>query len=41
MKVMVIKNRNVLLDEYLNKIESYERHIITDIQNSDAWKISQ
>ena len=40
MKVMVVKDRNVLLDEYLNKIESYERHIKTDIQNFDTWKIS-
>ena len=40
MKVMVVKDRNVLLDEYLNKIESYEKHILTDIQNFDTWKIS-
>ena len=33
------KNRNLSLDEYLNKIETYLRNIITDLQNSDAWKI--
>ena len=33
------RNRNLLLDEYLNKIKAYLRNIITDLQNSDAWKI--
>ena len=33
------RNRNLLLDEYLNKIKPYLRNIITDLQNSDAWKI--
>ena len=33
------KNRNLSLDEYLNKIEPYLRNIITDLQNLDAWKI--
>ena len=33
------KNRNLSLDKYLNKIETYLRNIIIDLQNSDAWKI--
>ena len=33
------KNRNVSLDEYLNKIEAYLRNIIINLSNSDAWKI--
>ena len=33
------RNRNLLLDEYLNKIKPYLRNTITDLQNSDAWKI--
>ena len=33
------KNRNVSLDEYLNKIKPCLRNIIIDLQNSDAWKI--
>ena len=33
------RNRNLLLDEYLNKIKPYLRNIITDLQNSDVWKI--
>ena len=33
------KNRNLSLDEYLNKTETYLRNIIIDLQNSDAWKI--
>ena len=33
------KNRNLSLDEYLNKIEPYWRNIIIDLQNSDVWKI--
>ena len=33
------KNRNLLLDEYLNKIIPYLRNIIIDLQNSDTWKI--
>ena len=32
------KNRNLSLDEYLNKTEPYLRNIISDIQNSDTWK---
>ena len=31
--------RNLLFDEYLNKIETYLRDIVTDLQSSDAWKI--
>ena len=33
------KNRNLSLDEFLNKIEPYLRNIIIDFQNSDTWKI--
>ena len=34
------KNRKLSLDEYTNKkIEPYLRNIITDLQNSDTWKI--
>ena len=35
----VDQNRNLSLDEYLNKIEPYLRNIIVDLQNSDTWKI--
>ena len=34
------KNRNLSLDEYLNKIETYLRNIIIDLQNYDTWKFS-
>ena len=33
------KNRNLSLDEYLNKNETYLRNIIINLQNSDTWKI--
>ena len=33
------KNRNLSLDEYLNKIETYPRNIIINLQNSDTWEI--
>ena len=33
------KNRNLSLDEYLNKIKPFLRNIIIDLQNSDTWKI--
>ena len=33
---MVIKNKNLSLDEYLNKIETYLRNIILTLQNSDT-----
>ena len=33
------KNRNLSLDEYLNKIRPYLRNITLDLQNSDTWKI--
>ena len=33
------KNRNLLLDEYLNKIEAYLRNITINLGNSDEWKI--
>ena len=32
-------NRNLSLDEYLNKIKPYLRNIIIDLQISDTWKI--
>ena len=32
------KNRNLSLDEYLNKIKLYLRNKIIDIYNYDAWK---
>ena len=35
---MVIKT-NLSPDEYLNKIETYLRNIIMNLQNSDIWKI--
>ena len=34
------KNRNLSLDEYLNKIEPYLRNIIIDLPNSGTWKFS-
>ena len=34
------KNRNLSLDECLNKIEPYLRNTIIDIQNSDTWKFN-
>ena len=35
------KNRNLSLDEYLNKVKPWEtlRNIIIDLQNSDIWKV--
>ena len=33
------KNRNLSLDDSLNKIEHYLRNIIIDLQNSHTWKI--
>ena len=33
------KNRNLSLDEYLNKIKPFLRNIIIDLKNSDTWKI--
>ena len=33
------KNRNLSLNEYLNKVELYLRNIKIDLQNSDVWKI--
>ena len=33
------KNTKLSLDEYLNKIESYLRYIIINLQISDSWKI--
>ena len=38
MKVMV-KNSNLTLDEYLNKIKTFLKNIIIDLQSSDTWKI--
>ena len=37
MRVMEI-NRNLLLDEYLNKIETYLRNVLINFENSDTWK---
>ena len=34
-----IRNRNISLNEYLNKINSYLRNIIIDLQSSDTSKI--
>ena len=39
MKVMVIKIKNLSLDEYLNKIKPDLRNIKIDLQNSDTWKV--
>ena len=33
------KDRNLSLDEYLNKTEPYLRNIIIDLQYSNTWKI--
>ena len=33
------KYTNLSLHKYLNKIESYLRNIIINLQNSDTWKI--
>ena len=33
------KNRDLSLDEYLNKIESYLWNIIINLQNLNAWKV--
>ena len=33
------KNRNLSLDEYVNKIEPYLRNMIINLQKSDTWKI--
>ena len=33
------KNRKLSLNKYLDKIKSYQRNIIIDLQNSDTWKI--
>ena len=32
------RNKNLSLDEYLDKIRHYLRGIITDLQESDTWK---
>ena len=33
------KNRNLSLDDFLNKIEPFLRYIIFDLENSDTLKI--
>ena len=33
------KNTNLSLDKYLNKIKTYLRHIIINLQYFDTWKI--
>ena len=40
MKVMMKKNRNLSLDEYVNKIEPYLMNIIIDLQSSNIWENS-
>ena len=39
MRIMMKKNRDLSLDEYLNKTKPYLRNIIIDLKNSDAQKI--
>ena len=41
MKVMVVKKDTYhqINNKYFNKIEPYLRNIITDLQNSNTWKI--
>ena len=34
------RNRNLSLEEYLNKSKPYLRDIIIDLQESDTWKFS-
>ena len=34
-----VKNSSLSLDKCVNKIKTYLRNIITDIQNSCTWKI--
>ena len=36
MRIMMKKNRDLSLDEYLNKTKPYLRNIIIDLKNSDA-----
>ena len=36
---MVIKIRTCHLSQYLNKIETYLRKVIINLQNYDIWKI--
>ena len=38
MKLLVIKNRNLAIGQYLNKIKPYLRNIIIHLQNSDTWE---
>ena len=33
------RNKNLSLDEYLNKTQFYLRNVIIDLQNSDTWII--
>ena len=33
------RNKNLLLEEYLNKIKPFQRDIIIDLQYSDTWEI--
>ena len=33
------KNKNLSVEEYLNKIKPYLKDIIIDLQNSSTWKI--
>ena len=34
-----VKNNNLSLDEYLNKIKPYLNNILIDLQDYDAWQI--
>ena len=34
-----VKNNNLSLDEYLNKIKPYLNDILIDLQDYDAWQI--
>ena len=39
MRVVVIEIKTLSLDEYLSKTKPYLRNVITDLQESDIWKI--
>ena len=33
------RNKHLSLEEYLDEVRPYLRHTITDLQESDIWKI--
>ena len=33
------KNKNLSVEEYLNKVKPYLKDIIIDLQNSSTWKV--